>query len=246
MKNLLLSFFLLLAFAVRGQVNTFVPLGTDKGSPYGYIVIKKPEAKHALIALHGIGERGDGKTQLSYLERNGIPYINKRGLLNQDSLMIFCPQQPKFNSSGAELGKYYWKTLCDFMVHCVRKYNLSNEVHITGLSMGAYSITKLMEELKRNPDYCDIKIVSVLLVSAAGDESHMARGAVYLPARLRAVHGLEDSYKPEFAQAIVNSYNAAAPMVPAVFIGLEFLRHEDAVWNSVYRSPKTYKWMLSR
>jgi hypothetical protein len=97
MKNLTLSFLLLLAFAVQGQVNTFVPLGSDKGSPYGYIVIKKPDAKHAVFALHGIGERGDGKTQLSYLERNGIPYVNKKGLLVADSLMFFCPQQPKYN-----------------------------------------------------------------------------------------------------------------------------------------------------
>lgn len=228
--------------------NTFVPLGKDPGSPYGYIMVKPETAVIPVFPFHGIGERGNGKTELVRLERNGVPWVNKEGLINEPNLAMFCPQQNKYNAKGEELKKFYWRTMIDFMVHIVTKYDLSRKVRVTGLSMGAHSISLLMDELKKDPAAAKgLEIECVLLVAGVGDHR---KGASYAPARLRTVHGLEDTYSPVFSSELVKTYNTAlssatVPLKPAEFIPMPFLGHENAVWNSVYRSKSTWQWMLN-
>lgn len=217
--------------------NTFVPLGTDKGSPYGYIKIHPATAKQAVFALHGIGERGDGKTQLNFLERNGLPYANKKAELNQPNLAIFCPQQKP------DSGKFYWGTLLTFFKHIVRKHGFSNKIHVTGLSMGAYSLTFLMDAIKREPEALEeLEISTCLLLSGVGDWS---KGKVYPPTKLWTVHGLTDKYPADFSKNLVDQYNSTIPKVPAKFDPVPFFGHEAAIWNKVYADPTVYQWMLN-
>ena len=218
-------------------LNTFVPLGKDPGSPYGYIMIKPETATEAVFALHGIGERGDGKTQLSYLERNGVPYVNKKKQLPLVDLAVFCPQQP---TTG---GKFYWGTLIKFILHNVKKYGLSNKVHVTGLSMGAYSLDLFMEAIRKYPEALEgLEIASVLLLSGVGDARN---GTVYPPAKLWTVHGLKDRYPADFSRNLVSNYNSTVPKAPARFDGLEFFGHDAAVWNQVYADPTVWQWMAN-
>lgn len=223
--------------------NTLVQLGKDPGSPYGYIMIKPETAIIPVFAFHGIGERGNGKTELVKLEANGIPWANKNKFIDEPNLAYFCPQQNKYNSKGDELKKFYWKTMIEFMIHIVTKFNLSRQVRVTGLSMGAHSIALMMEELKKAAGYTsEIEIESVLLISGVGDQR---KGALYQPARLRTVHGLEDNYSPLFSSELVKNYNLVASSHPAEFVPMPYLGHENAVWNSVYRSKETHKWFLN-
>jgi predicted peptidase len=223
--------------------NTFVPLGKDPGSPYGYIMVKPETATEAVFALHGIGERGDGKTQLTYLERNGVAYANKNKPLPLTDLAIFCPQQNKYNSDGVEQKKFYWGTLIKFMLHIVKKHGLSNRVHITGLSMGAYSLTFLMEAIKKYPEALEgLEIASCLLLSGVGD---WRNGNVYPPTKLWTVHGLRDNYTADFSRNLVNQYNSTIPKAPARFDGLEFFGHDAAIWNKVYADSNVWQWMLN-
>lgn len=222
-------------------INTFVPLGTDKGSPYGYIKIHPSTATQAVFALHGRDERGNGKSELTFLERNGVAYANKKAQLNLPDLAIFCPQQPKFNSEGKELTKFYWGTLCKYFLHIKRKFNLSNKIHLTGLSMGAHSLDLLMEAIRKYPEALEeLEIASVLLLSGVGDSRH---GKVYPPTKLWTVHGLTDRYPADFSKNLVDQYNSTVPKVPAKFDPIPFFGHESAIWNKVYSDPSVYQWM---
>jgi predicted peptidase len=217
--------------------NTFVQLGKDPGSPYGYIKIHPTTATEAVFALHGIGERGDGKGQLPYLERNGVPYVNKRKEILLSDLAIFCPQQ------NITSGKFYWGTLINFFLHIVKKHGFSNKIHITGLSMGAYSLTFLMDAIKKNPEALQgLEISTCLLLSGVGD---WTKGNIYPPTKLWTVHGLKDKYPADFSRNLVDKYNSTIPKVPAKFDGLEFFGHDAAVWNKVYEDPNVWQWMVN-
>jgi predicted peptidase len=224
-----------------GTPNNFVEMGEDPGQNYGYIAIAPPNARKLLFYLHGIGERGNGKGELSYLEKNGIPKVNKSGLYNETEFLTICPQCPVTSD------KFYHETLYKFAAHFVKKGICGSEIYLTGLSMGAYSISIFLEKLKANQskfaDLPTITVAAAVLVAGTGE----AGKATYYPEIfLRTVHGNEDTVtSPSFSKNLVKTYNDSHEAGLAEYVEMPYMRHENAMWDSVYRSPDTYNFLLS-
>jgi predicted esterase len=114
-------------------------LGFYEFKPAGYN--ESPSKKYPLIIfLHGIGERGNGTSELPYLTWQGIPNLISRGATmtftnpntrQSESFLVLSPQLPK--NKGA------WENVYVDEMLKYAKANLqvdTNKIFLTGLSLG--------------------------------------------------------------------------------------------------------------
>ena len=144
MKTLTLAAFLLCLCATvfSQQVSKSIPNSTSPDGIIGFLEFKPSDygtQKHPLIIfLHGIGERGNGTSQLYAVANNGIPNYCANGAPMRftvggqtSSFVILSPQ--------LSLSYGYWPP---FYVNEMIKYakaNLqidTNRIYVTGLSLG--------------------------------------------------------------------------------------------------------------
>src|SRR5688500_18668577 len=114
-------------------------LGFYEFKPAGYN--DNPNKKYPLIIfLHGIGERGDGTSELPYLTWQGIPNLISRGATmeftnpntgQKESFLVLSPQLPK------SIGD--WQNVYVDEMLTYAKANLQgnlDKIYLTGLSLG--------------------------------------------------------------------------------------------------------------
>ena len=122
-------------------VQTARPLGSRPGSPYGYYEYlpagydQNTNDYPVLIFLHGVGEQGNGTSDLNKVVENGPPALiaqNRWAGLSGDAFVVLSPQSP----SSWNIGQ-----LQDFIDYAKEAYRVDDSrVYLTGLSMGAIGI----------------------------------------------------------------------------------------------------------
>ena len=95
---------------------------------------KKRTAKLPLvIQLHGAGERGQGKEQLSLVEVHGFPKLFKDGDYSCNCIFVF-PQCPEDSFWAAKV-----ESITAFIEQLKSEYDIDEDrVYLTGLSMGGF------------------------------------------------------------------------------------------------------------
>ena len=135
-----LLFFCTAAFSQ--QVAKSIPYPASPDGVIGFLQFTPPDygtQKHPLIVfLHGIGERGNGTTQINSVANNGTPYYCAHGATMRftvggvtSSFVVLTPQL------STQLG--YWPTYYVQEMIKYAKANLqidTNRIYITGLSLG--------------------------------------------------------------------------------------------------------------
>ncbi len=153
--------------------------------------------RHPLIIfLHGIGERGNGSSQINTVANNGIPNLCARGASMRftvggqtSSFVVLSPQL------STQYG--YWPT---FYVKELIKYAKANleidpdRIYITGLSLGGGGVWRVITEAE-NWDYSfDAGIAAVAPVCGTQEENDYdfcnTIGANHLP--IWAFHSMDD------------------------------------------------------
>ena len=95
-----------------------------------YEPTKKQENLPLIIQLHGAGERGDGKDELSLVDVHGFPKIMK----DEYPAIFLMPQCPKDSFWAARV-----ESLARFIEQLKAEYEIDEDrVYLTGLSMGGY------------------------------------------------------------------------------------------------------------
>ena len=117
------------------------PLGSRDGSPYGYYEYTPAGYEQStkdyplLIFLHGLGENGDGKSDLSKVLKNGPPMLIENGKwtnLTGDKFIVMTPQSP---------GSWNTRNVKDFIDYVKASYRVKDsQVYLTGLSQGAIGV----------------------------------------------------------------------------------------------------------
>jgi len=183
------------------QVAKTIPNATSPDGIIGFLEFKPKDygsQKHPLIIfLHGIGERGNGTSQLGIVANNAIPYYCSRGasmsftVYGQTSSFVVL--SPQLSTSYG-----YWPT---FYVNEMIKYAKANlqidpdRIYITGLSLGGGGVWRSITDVQ-NGDYTfDAGIAAAAPVCGTQEETDAnfcsTIGASHLP--VWAFHSMDDA-----------------------------------------------------
>lgn len=110
-----------------------VQIGFYEYKPVDYNLY--PSKKYPLIIfLHGIGERGNGTTEISRVLSNGIPSLINQGAtmkFNGETFLVLSPQLPTW------LGMWENNYVDEMLDYAYRNLQVdTNRVYLTGLSLG--------------------------------------------------------------------------------------------------------------
>jgi VCBS repeat-containing protein len=200
------SLFLLLlllgtsSFLFSQQVAKTIPNATSPDGLIGFLEFKPTDygtQKHPLIIfLHGIGERGNGTSQINSVKNNAIPMLCANGATMRftvggvtSSFVVLSPQL------SVQYG--YWPT---FYVKEMIKYakaNLqidTNRIYLTGLSLGGGGIWRVITDTYNFDHTFDAGIAAAAPVCGTQEENDFdfcsTIGANHLP--IWAFHSMDD------------------------------------------------------
>jgi hypothetical protein len=238
------------------------PLGGGSGAPKGYLQYlpddysKTTRTYPTIIFLHGSGERGNGKTELSRVATQGIPLKIAQGWNAQaggEKFIVLSPQQAAtMGWQGSPKDKIPNDAL-EFVLWALKDSGLRidpSRLYLTGLSMGTPWHVAGFEGVIDGKPYKNI-FAAIAPVSAEGDY-HDGRRVGERGIPVWAFHGGADSAAPlSGAQRPINgmsSVNANPKPILTVYPGLG---HGGSVWNTrayatdnTYHKPNVFEWFL--
>jgi predicted peptidase len=236
----LLFIFLLFYSSIQAQ-NTFVPKGTEPYTPYGYVYnIPDTSAHKLLISLHGLGELGNGTTDLVKVTNVGVAKRVKLGTWNRKEFISVSPQ---FSTTAG----FYHETLHTFIVQMCKKFKVpQDQVYIMGISMGAISAYKYVVYLQANNLKYGTSIKPRALVAIAGDSPDYAKAGNFTYMKLWVLYGqydvttkvIQGKYWVEYynkAVSLNNANSANRPLNPAQLTIYPFEKHTSYVFDKSYQ-----------
>lgn len=207
--------------------------------------------KHPLIIfLHGIGERGNGTTDLKYVARTGLPRVIKQGHNMKftwngktETFLVISPQCPL---------KYgMWPQMIVDELIQYAKTNLRidpDRIYLTGLSMGGGGTLKYISTAPQNPT--NISAAATICAPCTFDKGEYVADAK-LP--VWAFHAADDSVAlASCTDRAINRINAANPEVKPLRSIWPTGGHQ--VWDRVYSDTNyknqgiinIYEWFLAQ
>jgi len=251
----LLALFILIHVQVVAQ-NTKKTINVPNYGSIGYLEHLPKNYKNSsnkypvLIFLHGAGERGNGSSHLSRVEKHGPPKYTAAGNSMEfnvkgknESLILISPQlRSDYNSWPA----FY----VDLVVEHVKKTYRVDEsrIYLSGLSMGGggtWTYVSYKNEYAK-------KIAAILPI--AGHQSFDASGVVNIARNeiaTWAIHGDEDSSTPlQYSEDWVIGINKKESNLASLTVYSD-VGHVES-WQRGYRTdhkyhnPNAYEWLLQQ
>ncbi|MDI3322284.1 PKD domain-containing protein [Pinibacter soli] len=254
MKNILLAagFLVLTLFANAQQVAR--SLTATNGTKIGFLEYKPADyskkTKYPLIIfLHGIGERGNGTTDLNNVTANAIPRLIAGG----NTMTFTNPntgQQETFLVLSPQLDKQYgsWENFYTDEMIKYAKSNLSidnNRIFLCGISLGGGGVWKYATNSLQNAN----QFAGIIPCCGTGEGTdfcnlNQAKTAVW------AFHAMDDGTvgvgNTQYAQIKIAS---CSPKLAAKFTYYPYGGH--GIWDWAFdpghsiQNPNVYEWMLT-
>lgn len=202
-----------------------------------------------IIFLHGIGERGNGTTELYRVKNVAIPkyvdratkdfnyYVNGK----YQSFVILAPQ---LSSSYGSWQNFY----VDAMISYALKYLKGdpNRIILTGLSLGGGGVWKYASSSSTNA----AKLAAIVPICGTNNMTNAANIASNKLA-VWAFHSINDprvSYT--YTRDAINKINAASPRIRAKWFPYTVATHSiwDMAYDDIYKyqNPHIFEWMLGQ
>lgn len=208
-----------------------------------------PTAKFPLIIfMHGIGERGNGTTELNRVLANGIPkYINNGHPMtftwdgSQHSFLVLSPQL------SSSLGFWYTFHVEEMIKYAKQNLRVdTNRIIVTGLSLGGGGVWTYASSNATNANTA-AAIVPVCGTCAITDASIIANGS--LP--IWGFHANNDGTVAVGCTAggisSINSYGpAVTPLMTIYPDGGHGIWDRAYDYNYTWQNPNVYEWMLNQ
>ncbi|MBC7391636.1 MAG: T9SS type A sorting domain-containing protein [Opitutaceae bacterium] len=246
MKKIILFFSMAIEtlYPSFGQL-TEKPIGTTTSS-YGFIEYLPSSYKTntsqklpLLLFFHGIGEGGNGTTDLKKVYNTGLPTIIKNNTWKyKNEFVVLMPQHHNATSCFAS------KEIKSFIDYARRIYNIdTSRVYVTGLSCGAIGLWNYIRE---NPG--NAKVAAAVLIAGDGRGAYnQDKCNIKIP--IWAFHGLADStVSPKGSIVTINSLNTCpdpkAEFKLTVYPGVA---HDS--WTRTYNlsaGNDIYAWLLQK
>ncbi len=212
-------------------------IGFLEARPTGYGKQKHP----VIIFLHGSDERGNGKSELINVARQGIPKITSKKTLafNGSSFIVLSPQLEK---KYGDWPPFY----IDEMIRYAKTLSAdTNRIYLTGLSLGGGGVWAYASNNKNAVSLAAIVPVCGVCFYDYQKLSNIAK--INIP--VWGLVGQKDKVvNPICTIQAVDAVNAAAPAVPAKKTVYKGVGHNawDRAYDPThkYQSPNVYEWML--
>lgn len=254
MKNLLLGLCLMLSAGVYSQQiarSVTAPSGLFIGfyeyKPVNYNA--DPSKKYPLIIfLHGIGERGNGTTELSRVLTNAIPkYINAGHDMTFTSLSgteeTFLVLSPQLSASTGSWQNVYVDEMLKYA-----KSNLridTNRIYLTGLSLGGGGTWKYATGSLANAR----QFAAIFAVCGTAEFSNMCGTIAAANLPVWATHAADDgTVLPSATHNAINLINSCNPLVKP--IKSIYPNGNHWIWDRSYdttnnfHNPNVFEWFL--
>ncbi|HTL07048.1 MAG TPA: T9SS type A sorting domain-containing protein [Chitinophagaceae bacterium] len=255
------------------QVAKTIPYPASPDRVIGFLEFRPADygsQQHPLIIfLHGIGERGNGTSQINSVAANGIPYYCSRGASMRftvdrqtSSFVVLSPQL------STQYG--YWPTFYVKEMIKYAKQNLSidpNRIYITGLSLGGGGIWRVITDTENWDNTFDAGIAAAAPVCGTQEENDAefcnTIGANRLP--IWAFHSMDDGtvgvgatqhaeilaknckVKPDPIFTYYQSGGHGGAWVNAYDTGhITRTVNENGKQKNFTASPNLYEWFLSQ
>ncbi len=235
-------FLLLLAFSAHGQQvakvtpSTAASIGYYEYLPPGYAT--STEKFPVVLFMHGIGERGNGTTELSKVATLGPALHAKNGY--QFPFILISPQlKSNFNTWPP----WYIDTVLEY----VKTYLRIDEsrVYFTGLSLGGGGVWQYAHTYPE-------KMAAMAIV--CGSQNTPAKACTDIAANnipIWAFHGDKDTtVPPNRTINMINAINACVPAINPAPILTIYPGIAHNAWGKAYRTdhvehnPNVYEWMM--
>ena len=256
MKNLLLGLCLIVSAGTYSQqiarsltASTGLFIGFYEYKPVTYNA--NPTKKYPLIIfLHGIGERGNGTTELPRVLANGIPkYINAGHTMTFTSL---SGTQETFLVLSPQLANGEWSWLNIYVEEMLKyaKTNLrvdTNRIYLTGLSLGGGGTWKYATASLANAK----QFAAIFPVCGTREWSNMCGTLVAANLPVWATHAVDDGTVPvNYTNDAIDNINACNPAVKP--IKSIYPNGNHWIWDRSYdttnnfHNPNVFEWFLGQ
>ena len=248
MKKLRLSLLLICASVSALSQQTPRVLTAKNGQHIGFLEALPPDygtQKHPLIIfLHGLGERGNGKSEITNVTNHGLPKLLKKNSLRVKgaSFVVLSPQLSK--------GYGAWEVFyIEEMLRYAKTLKIdTNRIYLTGISIGGGAVW----------GYCSIseahakQFAALVPISAAcyydfKTLKNLARAGTPVWA---FVGSADKTVSPTCTLQAVNEVNAVNTGKPAkrtVYLGIGHNAWDRAFDTSHrFNRPNLYEWLLQQ
>jgi predicted peptidase len=202
-----------------------------------------------IVFLHGIGERGNGTTELSRVKSVAIPrYISQKTRTMRyyvngkwQTFVVVCPQ---LSSSYGSWQNFY----VDEMINYAIKYLKGdpNRIILTGLSLGGGGVWKYASSSSTNAS----KLAAIVPICGSNGMVNASYIATHRVATW-AFHSINDPRIPySYTKAAVSKINALSPLYKALLKSYTEATH--SIWDRAYdqthtyQNPHVFEWMLKQ
>jgi predicted peptidase len=200
-------------------------------TPQDYRADSKPWP--LLLFLHGLGECGDGGSELERVKIHGPPRIVESR--PDFPFVVVSPQCPPPKGAMKDVPKAWQpEPLIRLLDHVFASMNIDQtRVYVTGLSMGGYGTWRLVAAY---PD----RFAAAVPICGGGEPEEMAPSLRRVP--IWAFHGALDKVVTlDKSQEMVDAVRQAGGTVR--FTVYPDVEHNS--WAATYENQEVYKWLLS-
>ena len=256
MKNLLLGLCLMVSAGVYSQqiaqsltTSTGLFIGFYEYKPVNYSADPPTKKYPLIIFLHGIGERGNGTTELPRVLANGIPkYINAGHTMTftslsgtQETFLVLSPQLAN---------NQIWQNVYVDEMLKYAKTNLrvdTNRIFLTGLSLGGGGTWKYATASLANAK----KFAAIFTVCGTAEWSNMCGTIAAANLPVWATHAADDgTVLPTATYNAIDNINACNPAVKP--IKSIYPNGNHWIWDRSYdttnnfHNPNVFEWFLGQ
>ena len=235
----------LVAKSTKSSTGVFI--GFYQYTPSGWST--STEKYPVIIFLHGVGERGNGTTELYRVKNVAIPKYIDRGTKTMryyvngkwQSFVVLCPQ---LSESYGSWQNFYVDAMIDYAVKYLK--GDPNRIILTGLSLGGGGVWKYASSSSANAAKL-AALVPVCGTCSMNNASNIASNNL-------AVWAFHSSNDPRVSAACtkdaVDKINAANPKIRALYYPYTVASHSiwDMAYDDVYKwqNPHVFEWMLGQ
>lgn len=202
-----------------------------------------------IIFLHGVGERGNGTTELYRVKNVAIPkYIDRQTKTMKyyvngkwQTFVVVCPQ---LSASYGSWQNFYVDEMIKYAVNNLK--GDPNRIILTGLSLGGGGVWKYASASSANAAKL-AAIVPVCGTSAMSNAYNIASNKL----AVWAFHSVNNPrVSAAYTKAAVDKINAANPRYKALYFPYTLATHSiwDMAYDDVYKyqNPHIFEWMLAQ